>query len=245
MTQDQVDPNVQLRAMVSIRGLSDGDNRIPVRRFQGSLLTVAPRQTTYQGTATTRVDLKFNDAIIMETLEPYPYDTVELSIKLSDRKNSSWGIFGQTLADRIPADKDIYDCIGSRFEMVIVPHQFGYAKDKFHPDPAGTMDPNTNEVQQLPDPIIADCWEVASIRMDGAGIPDSEGSGAIEAALRILDGKSEADFNKEVWTDQTVKSDPSMSSMLLARSFIPAMIDAGRISKDDAGIFHLEKVAAS
>ena len=236
MTTD-IDPNTLLRSMVSIRGLADSGDRIPLRRFRGKLTAVAPRQVTYQGTATTRVDLKFNEVVVMESLEPWPYPTAELSIKLSNTKNSSWGIFSKSLAERIPADKDIYDTIGSEFEMMVIQHQFGFSKDTFIPSTDGSIDPATGEAKMVPAPIVADCWQVAGITGAGAIPASANGSAAMEAALALLDGHTEAEFNAEVWKDATVKADASLSSMLLARGFIPPLVAAGRVTVDPAGIY--------
>lgn len=245
------DINAQLRAMVSIRGLSEGGNRIPVKKFRGRLLAAVPRQetTNFDNKPATRtvVDLKYDDCTIIEVTpgEAYPYQTVEITIRYSDRKNSGWGVFAGSLAPKIPADKDIWDCVGSEMEMHSVTHQFGYSRDRFIDDPTGAIEESTGQVEKVPMPLMSDCWEVQTISMNGVGSgPSANGASAVEAALRLLEGKTEAEFNGAAFQDPVIKTDPSVSSMILARSFITTQTATGRVTRDDNGVFHVVQQTA-
>ncbi len=236
MNDDQIDPNVALRAMVQIRGLTEGGNKSPLLRFRGRLLAIIPRaHVGFNNKAETWVDMKFDQAIIVETRpgETYPFETAEVSIRLSTQKNSGWGYFSASLVNKIPEDKEIWDCIGTTMEMVCTEHLYGYSRDQTIPDPS---DPT----KTIPQPMIGDVWNVVSLQGSVAAQESNAGSSAaLSSALRILDGKSAADFNSEVWKDAEAKADPNLSSMLLASTFIPSMIEAKRVTVDEQGIHHL------
>ena len=249
--QEEIDPNVALRAMISLKNpLQEGGNRTPVKRFQGRLLTITPRPGTSGGKAVTFVDLKFDQCVIMKVAdgETYPFETVELSIKLSGAKNSGWGKFVISMRERLPKSVDIWDCVNAVMEMVAVPTRFGNSQTEFDPDTDAEgnfiTDPATGQAKVHPRPIIAEVWNLVAITLasgvtGGSNYGNSAVGGGLAAALRVLDGKTEADFNQDIWRDQTAKADPAISGALLANTFLKQVVDEGKATLDDMGVYHV------
>jgi hypothetical protein len=228
------DPNVALRAMVSIRGLQDSGNRTPVEQFQGDLVAVVPRQGAYQGQNRTFIDLKFANCVIMRVTpgETYNFETVDISIRLSNQKNSGWGKFADSLATKIPADKEIWDCIGTRMELEQKSFSYGSRTEN-------QQDPNDpTKVIAVTIPIIANSWIVTSLVGNVTTPQSSNGGVAQERALSVLDGRTLAQFNEEVWKEPAVKADPNLSSMLLNNQWVPTMVAAKVVVEDGAGVYH-------
>jgi hypothetical protein len=239
MTND-IDPNVALRAMTQIRGLQDGNFPTnPLERFRGRLLAVAPRQATFnnngQSRSNTFIDLKFDEVVPIKVKEgeTFPFEVAEISIKISNQKNSAWGSFAESLAVKIPANQELVDCIGTTMELQIHDKEYG-------PDRTLPPYPDPNDPTQMIQPkIVGRVWEVVSVAGTTGAPASPNGSVATEAALTILNGKTAAQFNEEVWKDPNIKSDPNLSTMILNNSFIPTMVTAGKVSIDGDGIHHM------
>lgn len=208
MTQEQ-----SLADLISVRGLEEGGGpRTPLRHFKGKFVEYVTEPVT--NTQRIRVLLRFTDLDVIESTEPYQFPTGEIGITHSTRKNSAWGIFGESLIKLIKEDEDFKDCVGKVMELAYTPsHDYGFTDD------AGK-------------PIIRDAWEVLHVE-GGADKVDPT-----ERALQLIDGKTMPQFNQVVFSDPIVKADMKLCDAILSDTFVNSMLEAGKIEKDSNEAFH-------
>lgn len=209
----------QLLDQISIRGLKDSGT--PLREFKGKLesYSVDPPDTRYlkegeQGK--NRVTLNFSEIKVIKSTEPYLFPVAQIGITYSDKSNSMWGIFSKSLGKCVPESEDLKHQVGRTFHMLMTPNH------KFGRDRVSGAD------------IIRDAWEVQGV--EGAATAQVN---PLKKALDLLDGKTEPDFHQAVFQDGDVKKDTSLFSSILNKQFIPSMIDAGQVTKDADGIYHV------
>lgn len=198
---------------VTMRGLQEGFETTPLRKFKGRLDDYPARvvQTQNWGEQT-RVELQFQEVEVIESTEPYHFPIAQLSIKYSDKKNSTWGIFATSCTNLMPEDFDISDLKGKFLTMQLTPgHEFG--KDK--------------ETDEL---IVRDCWECVEIEGMAGGASGPQVS-ATRRALEHLHQHTEQDFNQAVFQDPLVKGDADLTGNILNRTFLTAMESNGVIAK--------------
>ena len=89
--------------LITTRGLTEGEAATPLRKFYGILDSYSPEERYGK----TSVVMNFKDVEVIESTEPYPFPIAVIPIKLSNRKNSAWGVFSESLNAIIPEDQDI------------------------------------------------------------------------------------------------------------------------------------------
>ena len=191
--------------------------------FEGILDRYETREVTSDAWGeSTRVDMYFKDVDVIQATEPYNFPIAKISIKYSDKENSVWGIFAESLTEAMPEDKELDDCIGHKMHLVKTPgHEFG--RDK--------------ETKEL---IIRECWECMSVdgyQAAAAGAPVS----AKIRALQLLDGKESLQaWHSVVFTDPAVQKEPEVVQQLLeGQVFLAPLIEAGIVSQDTQGVYHV------
>jgi len=243
----------------SIRGLIDSDIG-PLRRFYG-VLDSCPQETKKydEGTATERtsvsLSLNFKDLEVVESVEPYNFPIYTITLTISNRKKSRYGVFGVSLASILdqsltdaqkdptspeyikPSDRpDLSDCIGKRVGMVMADgeegrppmHELwdGRAKDETHP-----------KGQDVP----TSTWECFSV--EGFGSAGGKGVSPLDAAMELLDGKTLPQFNATAMESEIIKSDTTLFTSIglpasSPKNFATSMVASKQFSKDKSGIYH-------
>lgn len=204
----------ELTDKVTIRGLVDGSDyqATPLREFKGKFVShKAETDTRYNKV---KVTLNFSDLQVIETTEPYNLPIAEIPINFSDRKRSKWGILSDSLVKFLKESEDLKDAYGRTLHMKYTPdHNFGKNK-------------------QTGEDMVQGAWEVIGI--DGATTKVD----AVERVIQLLDGKTEAEFGQVVFQDVIVKGDSKVQDSIVNKTMIPSLITAGKVKKDDKGIFH-------
>lgn len=201
--------------LVSVRNLVDSEFQTPLRRFSGVLDNYYPQKDTFA----TKVYLNYKDVEALKVAEGqvYEFPTAQIAIKLSNRKNSAWGVFGDSLAECIPAEQDIKDCIGKRMGLEMeLGHVYG-------------TDRQTGEE------LTGNPWKVYEVEGTVAG---ASATSAAEQALRLLDGKTLAEFNKEAYANPIIRKDTDLQRAITDKSFVKAMIMTEEFTKDDSDVYH-------
>lgn len=197
--------------IVSIRNLAGAEAGTPLRKFYGVLDSYYPDERQFG----TFVVLNFKDVEVVESTEPYNFPIATISIKLSNRKNSSWGVFAQSLAELLPPDQDIKDCVGKRMGLYMEEgHVFG--KDRA-----------TGE------DMVGSVWHCFEV--EGAA---SAGVSAADRAKELLDGKTKAEFNKAAYADPIIRKDVALQRAITDKSFINSLVQTGEFVEDENGVFH-------
>lgn len=206
---------------ISVRNLKDSQFGTPLQDFEG----------TYVGFETeinakfnkTIVVLNFKDIQVHKSTEPYPFPIAQIRINFSQSKGSAWGIFAGSLVKLLKPEQDIKDASGMHIRLQLTPgHKFG--TDKTQGSPTYGQE------------IIRDCWEVVGVSGESAKAAD----GAARA-LELLDGKTAPEFSQVVFSDPAVKADAAVLQAILGNTFIPSMMQQGKVTKDDKNIYHVVK----
>lgn len=200
--------------IISVRGLVDSEFGTPLREFKGRLKEYYPEDSQYG----TQVILNFTDIEVVRSAEPYNFPIATLRIKLSNKKRSGWGIFGDSLAELLPPDQDIKDCVGKMMTLVMEEgHVYG-------------QDRNTGE------DLIGNPWKVieleGALAAGGVALPT-----AANRALELLIGKTRAEFNKAAYADPIIRKDTALQRAITDKSFINAQVQLGAVVEDENGVF--------
>jgi len=213
--------------LISFRGLKVGFQATPLRHFRGVFDEYKAELVTRFTPPRTYVNLMFSEVDVIESTEPYPFPIAQLSIPFSDREVSTWGVLAKSAVKFLEEKEDISNLEGKVLEM------------KFT---GGHMMWDGKQGKETP----RECWEVIGI--SGSGVATlAEGKQQVDTnasrnrAVELLDGKTEQEWNQAVFTDPITKADPALLTTIIDRSFIPTMVAAGKVSKDDKGIYHITK----
>jgi len=218
---------------IKIRGLEGGFERSPLQEFKGIFDRYETRAvSSEQYGDSIRVELYFRDVETIRATEPYTMPIAMISIKYSERSNSVWGIFANSLAQAVPDGVELMrdpgspgpDCTGHRMHLSLTPgHEFGVNRE-------------TKER------IIIECWEVVSVEGydRAAGTPSSISPKV--RALQLLDGKTLAEWHSTVFTDPTIRGS-SVVQEILNNEFLPPLIEAGLVGRDEQGIHNVSMEA--
>jgi hypothetical protein len=209
------------QGLVTVRNLKDsGEATTPLRDFAGVFDSYYPDRRDF-GVYNI---LNFKSIEIFEVAagEVYNFPIATIAIKASDKKNSGWGIFAESLAAFLSEDQDIRDCLQKRIRMKMdVGHIYG--KDR-----------NTGE------DLIGNPWKV--IELEGSANAPAGTGGAVsvatEQAKSLLNGKTKADFNKAFYADPLCRQDAGLQRSVTDGSFFTSMLQLGEFTEDKDGIFH-------
>lgn len=244
---------------LSTRNLSDMGDIGPLRRFTGILDSMPDEQRTF-GDATkgekvrtsTIINLMLKDIEVLEAIEPYHLPIFTIQVPLSGKNKSKWGVLGNSLnavldtqytAEQLdphnpayvkPQDReDIGSCIGKRLGLVMADG------DEGRPTPPNLWDGRAKEGKggDAPTPT----WMVYMV--EGYGTAESARTSPEEKAMEVLDGKTQAQFNKEALADPVIREDTELLQSIgkpvsNPTSFTARMQSEGTFTKDKAGVFH-------
>jgi len=206
------------KELISVRGLQDSEyGGTPLRKFRGILDSYNPDDRKFG----TFIVLNFKDLSDVEAVEPYNFPIAQIAIKYSNKKNSAWGVFGDSLALLLPDDEDIKDTVGKRYGMEMeIGHIYG--QDKEGKD------------------MLGNPWKV--FELEGAVAGEKKVT-AKDEALRLLIGRTRAEFNKEAYADPIIRKDTALQRAITDKSFVNSLLQLGTVEEDENGIFR--KVAPS
>jgi hypothetical protein len=197
----------------TVRGLVEGSGKTPLREFKGTY--VDTREEVRYGDD--NWILMFKDLDVVKATEPYPFGTAELPFKQTNRKNSGWGKFAESLAAIMPDNEDIDDQKDKTFHMVME-EGYLYGKDRDGKEMKG------------------DIWRVVAI--NGATGAASGGATNAEAeAMALLNGKTSVEFNQAAYGNAVIKSDAAFLSKVVSGAFIADMVASGKFTVDANGIY--------
>ena len=205
--------------------------------------------------------LNLKDLEVIEAVEPYHYPVYTISVPLSNKKKSKWGVLSEgTPSDRTvgfnnvadlqysaeqlnpespefikPAERmDIEGAIGKRVGMVLTDGEDN------RPKPADLFNGRANDGKggDVPTPAWT-FYEIEGVGTAGGGA----GVSALEVAMSLLDGKSLPDFNKAAMESPIIRKDMELLQSIgmppsAANSFIKTMTKTGKFKADTQGMYH-------
>ena len=228
----------------------------PLRRFTGLFASMPTQEQTYgegeDARVSTRINLNYGDIDVQESVEPYHFPTVTITISQSNKKKSRWGVFGgsfndvvdqQYSADQLdqgnpnyvpPKDRmDIEKCIGKRMGLVMADGEDG------RPKPPILWNGRAGEDGKGAD-VPTPTWTVYSV--EGVGVVGG-GQNPMDLAMDMLDGATLAEFNAKAMANPVVRGDVELLQAIsqppsAPGSFANALVTAGKFTKDDQEVFH-------
>ncbi len=214
---------------VSVRGLEDGFQGTPLRKFSGVFEGYTEEPATgYDGV---RVNLQFSDVEVEQSTEPYNLPTVVLNIGLSKKKKSKWGYIADSIAAIIPEDEDLKDQYGKRFVLVLCDGQEGRPEGKL------IWSKDADRAKFPTGEIPMAVWEVLEIAGTSKG-DDGKINTSKDKAMKILDGKTLSEFNKLAYADPDIRKDVELQRGITNKSFVAGLVAAGAFEKDMNGVYH-------
>ena len=224
------------------RGMKDSSYQIPVREFVGLLTRWDTEDSPFGGT---NVLFQFDNCQIILTDAPYPHAEVEVPIKYSERKNSAWGSFGQTVADVLGIDveglEDPDPLIGKWVHMERFTRDYGVNRQTglqmtgqvWNCKGVSTTPPGMQNAQPQQQPA-----QQAQVQPTPAPIAQ-----AVELPLdpreraeAMLPGKNYTEFVQATMQDTIIQNSP-IATEIINRTFTAGLESAGRIAVDNAGVF--------
>ncbi len=246
--------------MVTTRGLIDADIG-PLRRFTGILDSMPDEKQTYGegelARETKRVSINCKDVDVKEAVEPYHFPIYTITVSLSTRKKSRWGVLSEgTPNDRTVGFNNVADqqytaeqldpsnanfiqpkdrmdmkkdCIGKRLGFVMTDGKDG------RPESMDLFDGRSNTDRPTP------AWTVYEI--EGVGVAGGQGTSAMDLAMSMLDGKTLAEFNAAALANPVVRNDTALLQSIskpptAPDSFANTMVTAGKFTQEESGVFH-------
>lgn len=207
---------------LSIRGLMESGGRgTVVAEFKGTLDSYSEPDENR------RVAFNFADIEVIHSDEVYPFDTITLEIKYSNRKSSSWGVLAKSLAGLIPSTEDLSDQVGRVLRMKWTEgHDLGFedrnAEDWEGKD-TGAKRPN----------VVISAWEVVEVE----GVIGDSGESWSEVLESLLNNKTKAQFNKDALSHPVAKIAEAKAA-ITSGSFVKEAVDSGKFTVDTNKIYH-------
>lgn len=223
----------------SIRGLVEGGTNSPLRRFIGSFKGNQQEEKKGNDNKAYKVNnLQFADIEVLESVEPYNFPIATISISASNRKNSKWGVFADSLVllldagipEDTPAEqrKGLKDCIEHRMGLVFADGIDG------RPEPPTMWD--GRDKKEKPNPS----WMAYSLDGQVAGT----GAKSLEDTLYdMLDSSTLVEFNGKALMSEVVRNNPDLLQKISkpvgdAGNFATAAVAAGKVTLDANGVYH-------
>jgi hypothetical protein len=144
---------------------------------------------------------------------------------LSNKQNSNYGILAKSIETVVPDDElDTVIANGGAELDVLKGRMQTWELTPGH----SLRRPDANGVWR---PQEVECWEV--VEVEGFGEPED----SFTVALNLLNGNTEAQWNREVLKNPVVSADVELKRKIRDRKFIPEAIQRGLLIKGDDGIY--------
>lgn len=243
----------EVLAQLQTRGFETGGFRSPLQHFRGKLgsITGSMVQRGSMPQAKLEVNYNFDEIEVFKSAEPYSFPIAQISMMHSNRVKSNMGVLG------ISIDKIINAGLDENAPQEQAKNQdFLIGKVQEWKMTPGHMMWNQDEGKETP----RECWEVVFVEGVG-GTPHSGvatptvASGAVapteapaptgltsaQQALNLLDGLTQQEWHNTVLLDTLVKGDSALVNSIISGTFIPPMEEAGQVTKDENGVYHVKK----
>ena len=238
---DQVIPQEQVLAQLKTRGFETGGFRSPLRHFRGKLdsITGSMVQRGNMTQAKLEIAYNFSDIEVFESTEPYPFPITQITVMHNNKDKSAMGVLGASMDKIINAGVDANTpqqqalnqdtLIGKVQEWKVTP---------------GHMMPDKDEAGKWTE-TPREAWEV--VWVEGMGGTPYSGIAAptqiatetpTQRAIKLLEGKTQQQWNNIVFQDAMVKGDSGLVNSIIIGQFLPPLEESGVVSKDANGVYH-------
>lgn len=225
-----------MKDMLSFQNLQEGAGT-PLRHFKAVLQDYNARRD--DGYNRTFCDFVFTDLEVISSIVPYNYDNAVVAVKYSNRANSAWGILAESVKAILGDDADIHDLVGKSQTWIVESKEWGKNREDGK-DMTGLV------------------FKVVEIEGTGVGEPASPPAAspapapttkpapkkggakqsAEDAALALLDGKTQPQFNAAALVDPAIKGNSDVLQKIISNLLIAEFIADEKVTVDENGIFH-------
>lgn len=243
LTQDQI------LAQLQVRGFESGFQRTTLRDFWGKLDSITGEMRAGNTGSYAVALYNFSELEVILSSEPYTEPIGQFEVPVSIKEKSKMGYLGTSI-DGI---------INAGLPLDAPPEQVkkqGYLIGKFlhWKLTPGRMIPSKDDATGTWGEKPTDCWELLEIRGEGVPAPavapapgvtmpfvpaPALGVDANTQALSLLEGKTEQVWHQAVFTDPVVKANTAVIQTIISREFLNGLEAAGKITKDENGIYHV------
>lgn len=247
---DQLTPD-QVLAQLKTRGFETGGFRSPLRHFRGKLDSITGSMVQRGRMTESRLEVLYNfsDIEVFESTEPYPFPIAQINIMHSNRVKSNMGVLGASVDKIINADLD-----ENAPQEKAKNQDFLIGKvQEWRVTPGHMMWDNEKQME-----TARECWEVVYVESVGgtphSGVaaptetpaaprdqPQPSGLTPAQQAMKLLDGKTQQEWNNVVFQDTLVRGDSELVNSIISGTFIPPLEASGLVTKDKDGRFHTKK----
>ena len=238
---DQVIPQEQVLAQLKTRGFETGSFRSPLRHFRGKLDSITGSMVQRGNMTQAKLEIAYNlsDIEVFESTEPYPFPITQITVMHNNKDKSAMGVLGASMDKIINAGVDANTpqqqalnqdtLIGKVQEWKVTQGHLMPDKDK-----AGKWTETPREA-----------WEV--VWVEGMGGTPHSGIAAptqiaaetpVQRAIKLLEGKTQQQWNNIVFQDAMVKGDSGLVNSIITGQFLPPLEESGVVSKDANGVYH-------
>lgn len=194
----------------------------PLRKIRGRLDKIVPRVDSDYGDRKS-MNLQIVELEVIESITPYAYPVVEISINYPKKKvteKTAWGLTLKSLEDI--GVEDFQDCVGKFITMENeAEHEYGVNED-------------TGET------IKGAVWRV--IAVEGAGVASASDAEKEAKILEMLDGNDRAEFSRLALQDDVGRQ---LNSEIMDGSLVAGLIAAGKVEEGEDGKYVVAKAEAS
>ena len=249
-SMEQPVPVEQVLAQLKTRGFETGGFRSPLRWFRGKLDTITGSMVKRGRMTESRLEVLYNfsELEVFESTEPYPFPIAQINVMYSTRDKSGMGVLGTSI------DKVINAGLDENAPQEKAKNQdFLMGKVQEWRVTPGHMMWDVEKQAETP----RECWETTYVEGIG-GTPHSGVATATvsptatpttplpkispaQQAINLLEGRTQQEWNQIVFTDPVVRLDPQLPTAIINNTFIPPLLEAGIITKDENGRFHVVK----
>ena len=248
----------ELLKALRVRDFDKGGFESPVKSFVGRLDAIIPKIVTFENSKNpnrTAAVLNFSDLQIVQTDEPWNTPVLPLEFIISNRDSSKWAVLGTSIGKLIPPSVGMEYCIGKYMHLQVTPgHMLYDGKEKkempqdawecLRIDAVKFIVPTGAVVQQpqmasIPAPAMAAAAPAAPAA-PSANAPAAAQPSALRKALEILEGKTEKQWNIDVFNDPIVRTDKKVVDDILNRAFLNTIYATGAIQMTPDGIWHVD-----
>jgi hypothetical protein len=217
----------------------------PLIRFKGLLNSVDLRQlqgSNARGTYTSYfLDFNFSQVEVYESAIPWGQPAATISVRANPRgtafKDSEMYKFSESANLFFSKDEvaNYLSWTGKGYVMTM--HKW---VEDLGEDRQAAVDPETKQRPRR----LQNVWHVTAVegRQAAAGVSPN---GAVPAMnindrlLALIDGKTLSSFGSQALVLPEVKSNPQIASELMDQSWIAKQQGAGKLSVDEAGVYHV------
>ena len=236
----------ELLKQLKVRDFEQGFEKTPLREFTGKLENILPNLVEGKngGKSWVNVGMNFSDVKVIMSTEPYQLTIAQIEIPQSNREQSLWGIFGGSIGKLIPATADMGFCIQKYMHMKMTSGHMLYDGKEKKDMPRDAWECMALSATPI---VVGQVQSAPAGALPPLGMPGLPPAGpkapanAVEAALALLDGRTEQEWQAVVFNDAMVKSDGNVVNAIIARTFLNPLALAGKIIMSGDMKYHVVK----